>query len=82
MIYKNHERQLSFLGLAVEKLVNKSRKQRTDSEGQSLPLKKVRCFSFGDAMQRSGQPDAFPTDLFVLYLSPTPFIIFHPLNEE
>lgn len=67
MIFDDHERQLPFLREAVKKLLKNSEKQRTNSEGQSLPLKKVRCFCFGDAMQRSGQPGAFPTGLFVLY---------------
>ena len=44
MICKNHERQPSFLGVAVEKLVKKFRKQRTNSEGQALPLKSVLFF--------------------------------------
>ena len=67
MIFDDHERQLPFLREAVKKLLKNSEKQRTNSEGQSLPLKKVRCFAFGDAMQRSGQPGAFPTALFELY---------------
>ena len=46
MICKNHERQPSFLRQAVEKLSIIFKKQRTNSEGQRLPLKKVRCFLF------------------------------------
>ena len=67
MICENHEGRPSFLHEAVEKLLKKCKKQRTNAEGQSLPLKKYAFFSFGDAMQRSGQPGAFPTGLFVLY---------------
>ena len=67
MICENHEGRPSFLHEAVEKLLKKCKKQRTNAEGQSLPLKKYAVFSFGDAMQRSGQPGAFPTGLFVLY---------------
>ena len=46
MIFDNHEEQLPFLREAVEKLSNNYKKQHTNSEGQSLPLKKVRCFCF------------------------------------
>ena len=46
MIFDDHERQLPFLREAVKKLLKNSEKQRTNSEGQSLPLKKVRCFLF------------------------------------
>ena len=45
-----------------------------NSENSALTLrgrvclsKKCAVFAFGDAMQRSGQTGAFPTDLFVLY---------------
>ena len=44
MIFDNHERQPSFLRLAVENLSNNFKKQRTHPEGQDMPLKKVRCF--------------------------------------
>ena len=44
MIFDNHEGQLPFLREAVEKLSNNFKKQRTDPEGQVLPLKKVSCF--------------------------------------
>ena len=47
MICKNHERQPSFLGLAVEKLVKNLENSAQTLRGQSLPLKKVHCFSFG-----------------------------------
>ena len=67
MIFDNHERQPSFLRLAVEKLSNNFKKQRTYPEGQDMPLKKCVVYTFGDAMQQSGQPGAFPTGLFVLY---------------
>ena len=46
MICENHEGQPSFLRKAVEKLSNNFKKQRTYTEGQVLPLKKVRCFYF------------------------------------
>ena len=67
MICENHEGQPSFLREAVEKLSNNFKKQRTYPEGQDMPLKKVRCFTFGDATQQSGQPGAFPSGLFVFY---------------
>ena len=67
MIFDNHERQLPFLREAVEKLSNYFKKQRTYPEGQGLPLKKCAVYTFGNAMQQSGQPDAFPTGLFVFY---------------
>ena len=46
MICENHEGQPSFLHEAVGKRVKKAKKQRTNSEGQDLPLKKVRCLYF------------------------------------
>ena len=46
MICENHEGRPSFLHEAVEKLLKKCKKQRTNSEGQGLPLKKVRCLYF------------------------------------
>ena len=38
MIINDHERQPSFLRIAVEKLSNYFKKQRTYPEGQGLPL--------------------------------------------
>ena len=67
MIINDHERQPSFLRLAVEKLSNYFKKQRTYPEGQGLPLKKCAVYTFGDAMQQSGQSGVFPTGLFVFY---------------
>ena len=67
MICKSHERQLSFWGASCGKTGKNPEKQRTNSEGQRLLLKKCAVYSFGDAMQRSGQPGAFPTGLFVFY---------------
>ena len=67
MIINDHERQPSFLRLAVEKLSNYFKKQRTYPEGQGLPLKKCAVYTFGDAMQQLGQSGAFPTGLFVFY---------------
>ena len=54
-----------FWWLAVEKLVKKFRKQRTNSEGQSLPLKKVRCFFFLEMLcnGRDKQVPSQPTRL-------------------
>ena len=43
MIFRNHERQ-PFLGSAVEKLVICVQKQRTNAEGQDLPLKSALYF--------------------------------------
>ena len=67
MIINDHERQPSFLRIAVEKLSNYFKKQHTYPEGQGLPLKKCAVYTFGDAMQQSGQSGAFPTGLFVFY---------------
>lgn len=67
MICENHEGQPSILHEAVEKIVKKCKKQRTYPEGQDMPLKKCAVFTFGNAMQQSGQPSAFPTGLFELY---------------
>ena len=67
MIINDHERQPSFLRIAVEKLSNYFKKQRTYPERQGLPLKKCAVYTFGDAMQQSGQSGAFPTGLFVFY---------------
>lgn len=60
MICKNHERQPSFLGVAVEKTGKKFRKQRTNSEGQALPLKKVHCFCFWRCYATVGTTRCFP----------------------
>ena len=64
MICKNHERQPSFLGTGCGKTGKKFRKQRTNSEGQSLPLKKVHCFSFWTLCNgRDNQVPSQPTCL-------------------
>lgn len=67
MICKNYEGQPSFMHEAVEKLVKKCKKQRTYQEGQDMPLKKCAVLTCRNATQQSGQPDAFPTGLFVFY---------------
>lgn len=67
MICKNHERQPSFLGVAVEKLVKNSENSALTLRGRLCLSKKCAVFAFGDAMQRSEQPGAFPTALFELY---------------
>ena len=67
MIINDHERQPSFLRIAVENCQIISKKQRTYPEGQGLPLKKCAVYTFGDAMQQSEQSGAFPTGLFVFY---------------
>lgn len=43
------------------------KKQRTNSEGQELPLKKCAVLYFGNAMPQLGQQGAFPTGQFVFY---------------
>ena len=60
MICKNHERQPSFLVAGCGKTDKKFRKQRTNSEGQSLPLKKVRCFCFWRCYATVGTTRCFP----------------------
>ena len=56
-----------FWWLAVEKLVKYSENSALTLRGRVCLSKKCAVFAFGDAMQQSGQPGAFPTGLFVLY---------------
>lgn len=67
MIFDNHEEQLPFLREAVEKLSNNYKNSTLTLRGRVCLSKKCAVFAFGDAMQRSGQPAAFPTALFGLY---------------
>ena len=60
MICKNHERQPSFFRGGCGKTGKKFRKQRTNSEGQALPLKKVCCFCFWRCYATVGTTRCFP----------------------
>ena len=52
--------QPTILHKAVEKIVKKRKKQRTNSEGQGLPLKKVRCLYFWGRYATVGITRCFP----------------------
>ena len=67
MICENHEGQPSFLRKAVEKMTKNRKNNALIQRGRVCLSKKCAVFTFGNAMQQSGQPDAFPTGLFVFY---------------
>ena len=61
MICKNHERQPSFLGLAVEKLVKNSENSAQTLRGRVCLSKKCTVFSFGTLC--NGRDNQVPSNL-------------------